>query len=98
MKKLVEIRNEVGANDLDSYISKIAAGDPLLDEDISKLEVYMGSADSSANPIIRSLAYLLGKAKESAEKESFYAMEEVMNAAKGLKLTKIYEKAYGKFT
>lgn len=97
-KTLTNVRDEVGAQDLDSYINKLAAGDPLLDEDISKLEVYVGSADSSASPFLKTLAYLLGNAKRSAEEETFLAMEDVMNAAKGLDLTKLYEKANGKYT
>lgn len=97
-KTLINVRNEVGAKDLDSYINKLAAGDPLLDEDISKLEVYAGSADSSASPLIKTLSYILGKAKRSAEEETLYAMEDVMKNSKGLILTKLYEKAYGKYT
>ena len=89
---LVKVRNEVGASDIDPYLVRIASGEPILDDDVSWFEQYLGAADSSSSPVIRALAYKLGRAKEKAEHESLHAMHDVLKAAEGLDLSKVYEK------
>lgn len=95
INSLTKVRNEVGASDIDPYIIRLASGEPIIDDDVNWFELYAGAADSSSSPIIRSLAYMLGKAKDQAEHESLTAMDKVLDAAKGLNLSKIYETTKG---
>lgn len=98
IQSLTKVRNEVGASDIDPYLNRLASGEPIIDDDVSWFEVYAGAADSSSSPVVRSLAYILGKAKDQAEHESLEAMSDILDAAKGLTLSKVYEKTKSGFS
>lgn len=98
IQSLTKVRNEVGASDIDPYLNRLASGEPIIDDDVSWFELYGGAADSSSSPVVRSLAYILGKAKDQAEHESLEAMSDILDAAKGLTLSKIYEKTKSGFS
>lgn len=94
--KLKTIANEVGNPEMDSYINALnsdIAADAI--DDIGTLSSWAGSADSSSNEAVRTIAYIINKAMTSATLNSAGKATDLLrlkeNLKKGEKEWHLYE-------
>jgi len=91
---LEQVKRETSALDLDDTIRAFRESGNTLGEDLGWFEgIGLGAADASASPLIRASYHLLNDAFNAAEEETNDVMDDYLRSVKGLKLSKLYERA-----
>lgn len=94
ISELEKVANKTNSVALLDYIDKINSTEQFLDDDVSFLEQYLGSADSSANEIIRIIAYLVTKANHDADIEASEKMLKLSKLAADLQVGESLQDLY----
>lgn len=94
VSELEKIASKTNSVVLLDYIDKINSTEQFLDSDVSFFEQYLGSADSSANEIIRIISHLVTQANHKADVEASEKMLKLSQLAAKLQVGESLQDLY----